>query len=66
MSNADNYWAKAQNGSPGTMLAEMQAKLYAGETTQRLMEKFDIERCEAAVLFDSQGTRDGTVPEFLA
>ena len=41
MSNADNYWAKAQSGSPGTMLAEMQAKLYAGETTQRLMEKFD-------------------------
>ena len=30
MSTASDYWANAQSGSPGTMLAEMQAKLYAG------------------------------------
>ena len=41
MSANDYYWAKAQSGSPGTNLAEMQARLYAGETTQRMMEKFD-------------------------
>ena len=41
MSAASIYWANAQSGSPGTMLAEMQAKLYAGETMQRMMEKFD-------------------------
>ena len=39
--SANDYWAKAQSGSPGTNLAEMQARLYAGETTQRMMEKFD-------------------------
>ena len=33
--SANDYWAKAQSGSPGTNLAEMQARLYAGETTQR-------------------------------
>ena len=37
--SANDYWAKAQSGSPGTNLAEMQARLYAGETTQRMMEK---------------------------
>ena len=41
MQASQDYWAKAQAGSPGTMLAEMQQKLYAGETTTRLMEKFD-------------------------
>ena len=42
MQASQDYWAKAQAGSPGTMLlAEMQQKLYAGETTRRLMEKFD-------------------------
>ena len=39
--SSHDYWAKAQSGSPGTNLAEMQARLYAGETTQRMMEKFD-------------------------
>ena len=39
--SAHDYWAKAQSGSPGTNLAEMQAGLYAGEATQRMMEKFD-------------------------
>ena len=41
MSTASDYWANAQSGSPGTKLAEMQARLYAGVTTQRMMEKFD-------------------------
>ena len=36
-----NYLAKAQTGSPGTQLAEMQSKLHSGETTLRLMDKFD-------------------------
>ena len=39
--SANDYWAKAQSGSPGTNLAEMQARLYAGET-QRMMEKFTL------------------------
>ena len=33
--SANDYSAKAQSGSPGTNLAEMQARLYAGEATQR-------------------------------
>ena len=46
--SANDYWAKAQSGSPGTNLAEMQARLYAGETTQRMMEKFDHVSWQAA------------------
>ena len=41
MSQSSNYWAAALQGSPGSQLASMQAKLYEFETTERLMDKFD-------------------------
>ena len=41
MSAMQNYWAKAQTGSPGSQLSALQEKLYEGETTLHLMQKFD-------------------------
>ena len=41
MSQSSNYWAQALQGSPGSQLASMQAKLYELEPTERLMDKFD-------------------------
>ena len=41
MSQSSNYWAAALQGSPGSQLASMQAKLYESEPTERLMDKFD-------------------------
>ena len=41
MSQSSNYWAAALQGSPGSQLASMQAKLYEIETTERLTDKFD-------------------------
>ena len=49
--SANDYWAKAQSGSPGTNLAEMQARLYAGEATQRMMEKFDRKNARSGQSF---------------
>ena len=41
MSQSSNYWAAALQGSPGSQLASMQAKMYESEPTERLMDKFD-------------------------
>ena len=41
MSGSQKYWAEALSMSPGASLAKMQERMYASETIDGLMAKFD-------------------------
>ena len=39
--SAAAYWSSAAAGSPGSQAAELQAKLYANETVEAMMARYD-------------------------